>query len=1368
MWQPEEYCLQFYNLPSDVKAYEIYPQLMSQMKLNVLAIYTGVLDPNAQNDFSSSRCYRLLEEYVIQTNQHLVQNTFKREARYFQTVDDNIIQDYEKNPANYGIMHPQTQKNFGFLPELSPSVSKESFLEKPDLTKLIENIVNLPQQKTDVQSSSPIVLFFDDKKKIQETQIKDIILFKQITENKRVATPELYVKRLFHSRKNLSFKGFYYSFETFDACMLQNIANQQHTFRQYWDLKNVEDYTPNLKAEFKKIYFHEKDPESGSLASLLNLDLVCQIAKTLEIRISLTFQYLEAYHDQDKVCWLIFLTKHPECYFYPLKPNEYLAFHLKNWRRVPNFLLGSMPDNIDRLYLNGNRNIIRLTFNKDYYTEKHSSFFQAYENQLIKLGRFKRIHQPVTIPTVPFSNSHSLKLTTKKIHEAKVPFEIKFLLMAMISKSQIDVYTLPENFLEKIWDLSSNDKIKPFMIKTALEMIVFNKAFDHTFISYDKFKQEHSKNILLVRNKEKMLDTYSAGENDLALFDANLFTFELQITPSCIYYLCSDVAISKIILYKFYGHVERLLLVKFIDENLDSIKTVRSTIAEFYYKKFLSQIKLFDRVYEFFSFTSPQIENRSFWAFSSTKGVEADQILQFLEKHHQDQSFLNPSNIMSYVTKVSDQIRYSYDTLEVFDEHINVSSIPLTNKILEDSLLDGQFSKNSTCEGFISADLLQNIADKFNYGNIPGVVLRNQSKEFLLLKDPDNSHQKSLQFYQNIFSQYQLETVDHFEIVEIPRYRSAFLNNHLILLMESFFKKNFENEYSQLVLGVQTVLQQHLEKFSFKEVGFFNSISFSSRNANNALQPILSSYQYFPREAYFQQLSQSVFDRSLSDIMKKMKLNTKFGAYILGIVDYKGILGKDEVYYDIENPLEQSAYKENLFPHVLIARKPCLDLYQSYDHDYRDLRIFKIKTLHSHPENPFQSLKNCLVFSQHDKDFVFNSCSNLGSLSRANYFLLFWDQHFIPEQFRKILPPSNEKANKSSSNLILKNCNKSDQSVSYYFEREGSKLSEYLDGLAHIDDVCEKYSPSFHEKSKLYRNFMQSKFLALIRNPRMKDIKALHLAYADISRIKCHDDTARLLSKSFREFNIFDPLKAFSDEQIYNLLNILESSKYLSVPFYNKDTRSIHSVGSKSFLTVIYQKISEWYAVTSQERETHQIQFSINQNLIYKGFESHIKSALKVLILYRYDIQRLCFLYGCVNESDLFIGFNRKDNHLSQDLELPIFKREFINLKDYLRNLTKKYRKLFGLNLSYILVNGENKLDPAKKSEVLAKASAWYLCSLYPLWKNDENLKKYFNDPNLKPLFGVLDSFSINQVFGLPWIAANDLLEEIQLLSNKN
>jgi len=390
----------------------------------------------------------------------------------------------------------------------------------------------------------------------------------------------------------------------------------------------------------------------------------------------------------------------------------------------------------------------------------------------------------------------------------------------------------------------------------------------------------------------------------------------------------------------------------------------------------------------------------------------------------------------------------------------------------------------------------------------------------------------------------------------------------------------------------------------------------------------------------------------------------------------------------------------------------------------------------------------------------------LGSLSRANYFLVSWDQHFIPEKFRKILPPLNEKAKKPSLNSSSINRNKNDQSVSYYFERESSRLSEYLDCLAHIDDVREKYSASFHEKSQLYRDFMQAKFLALIRNPRMKDIKALHLAYTDISKIKCHDDTARLLSKSFREFNIFDPSKAFSDEQIYNLLNILESSKYLPVPFYNKGTRSIHSVASKSFLTVIYKNISEWYAVNNQE--TNQIQFSINQSLIYKGYDSHIKNALKVLILYKYDIQRLCFLYGCAKESDLFIGFNRKDNYLSQDLEIPTFKREFINLKDYLRNLTKKYRKLFGSNLSYILVNRENKLDPTKKSEVLAKASAWYLCSLYPLWKNDENLNKYFNDSNLKPLFGVLDSFSIHQVYGLPWIAANDLLEEIQLLSNTN
>jgi hypothetical protein len=549
-----------------------------------------------------------------------------------------------------------------------------------------------------------------------------------------------------------------------------------------------------------------------------------------------------------------------------------------------------------------------------------------------------------------------------------------------------------------------------------------------------------------------------------------------------------------------------------------------------------------------------------------------------------------------------------------------------------------------------------------------------------------------------------------------------------------------------------------MEKFSSEDVGLFNSISFSTKNANNALQPILSSYKYFPKEAYFQNLFRSIFDRSLSDILKKMKIHAKFGAYILGIVDHKGVLAEDQVYYDIDNPLEQPLYKENLFPHVLIARKPCLDSYEKLDqYDANDLKIFKINNLTQLPSNPFKGLKNCIIFSQKDKNFVLNSCSSLSSASRANYFLVLWEQNFIPEQFRKVLSDSDKNPKKENS---IHRSKLTDNSVSYYFEKETSKLSEYLDQKAYEDG---NQSQTSHEEFKSKKDKIQSKFLTLIGNPRTKDIKDLHLAYSDSSKIKCRDDTARLLSKSYRDFNVFDPSKAFSDEQIYNLLNILESSRYLPVPFYNKSIRSIHPFQPKSFLSVIYKMVFQWQAYSKLEQDS-----TIDQNLIYQGYESHLKNALKILILYKYDIQKLCFLYGCSKESDLFTGFHRNDNYLSQDLELPNFQTEFINLKDYLRLLTKKYRKLFGENLSYItLPNGEVKVDPSKKSEVLSKASAWYLCSLYPLWAQNENLNKYLNDPNFKPLFTILNSFTLTKVYGLPWIAANDLLEEIQLKNNK-
>ncbi len=212
--QLEEYCLQFYNLPGDFKAYEIYPQLMGQIKLNILAIYTG---DSKHNDVSTTKCYHLLDEYLIQTNKHLVCKSIKRDAARFRVYPETLLKDYEDNPASYGIMRNDKTLNG----EKAAKPPEEQKIDSLTMPKMLENIISVSKQETDVHSRSPIVLFFDVNHKLRDIQIKDIVLFQRITENKRVPAPELYVKRLFQSRKNLYFNSFSWQFF---YCSLQKMA----------------------------------------------------------------------------------------------------------------------------------------------------------------------------------------------------------------------------------------------------------------------------------------------------------------------------------------------------------------------------------------------------------------------------------------------------------------------------------------------------------------------------------------------------------------------------------------------------------------------------------------------------------------------------------------------------------------------------------------------------------------------------------------------------------------------------------------------------------------------------------------------------------------------------------------------------------------------------------------------------------------------------------------------------------------------------------------------------------------------------------------------------------------------------------------
>jgi hypothetical protein len=268
----------------------------------------------------------------------------------------------------------------------------------------------------------------------------------------------------------------------------------------------------------------------------------------------------------------------------------------------------------------------------------------------------------------------------------------------------------------------------------------------------------------------------------------------------------------------------------------------------------------------------------------------------------------------------------------------------------------------------------------------------------------------------------------------------------------------------------------------------------------------------------------------------------------------------------------------------------------------------------------------------------------------------------------------------------------------------------------------------------------------------MKNLKNLHLTHCDLYSSSFHQkDLLALISYCYREFNTKNPLCELQKENAVFLLNLFESSKYLPVHNYNKEIRSVNSATKETLLSKIYGVIMLNRDSLMKTYPSENIK--INPLLIQKGYEKYLKHGLKVLILYKYDIQRLCFLYNCSSESDLFISFNRRNKLFAKELQSPHFSESIAHLKDYIRALTQKYKQLFSLGLK----------NNSTSEEALCQASAWYLCSLHPFWKDDEKFTELTKKEEFQNLLIGLEYLDVKHVYGLPWIAASNHLNTIRI-----
>ncbi|KAI8972772.1 RNA dependent RNA polymerase-domain-containing protein [Pilobolus umbonatus] len=126
----------------------------------------------------------------------------------------------------------------------------------------------------------------------------------------------------------------------------------------------------------------------------------------------------------------------------------------------------------------------------------------------------------------------------------------------------------------------------------------------------------------------------------------------------------------------------------------------------------------------------------------------------------------------------------------------------------------------------------------------------------------------------------------------------------------------------------------------------------------------------------------------LKDLKKKAKINVPKGAYLLGVMDEKGVLEENEVYIQIWDRTDNENHKEIITGPCVVFRNPCFHP--------GDVRVVKAV---DRPE--LSHLVDVVVFSSKGYRDIPSMCSG-GDLDGDDY-TVYWDPDLMPET--KNFPP---------------------------------------------------------------------------------------------------------------------------------------------------------------------------------------------------------------------------------------------------------------------------------------------------------------------------------------------------------------------------
>jgi hypothetical protein len=378
----------------------------------------------------------------------------------------------------------------------------------------------------------------------------------------------------------------------------------------------------------------------------------------------------------------------------------------------------------------------------------------------------------------------------------------------------------------------------------------------------------------------------------------------VQLSPTAIKFQKSSPHQSSRFLRKYFLN-DNFIKLEFIDENDCQLYTNNEKLKKLhilYKMAFENGIKFANKHYEFFLVTTNMMRANSVWMIDTDYLTDNNLTKQYFYNELGLNELLKDTSMK--FAKIISRISQNFTTTTPFNNGLLSYSVDVMDDILTH---DGKNNFSDGC-GKISKDYLIEICNKINNGVLASAVqVRYQGAKGVLFIDEELKGRVVVLTKSMI--KFNCQNSTDLEIIRFSKYAQGYLNLQIIILL--------------ILNGIK---KYAILKFTKKEIS--NISKTSEKDFLHLMNEIKltnnKTYSLHMDDNFLSQSARYCFIyQKLSTLAKKYRIKVKKSCFLIGVLDFKGILNEGEVFVQIC----KNGKKKVITGEMIVTKNPCVTFY---------------------------------------------------------------------------------------------------------------------------------------------------------------------------------------------------------------------------------------------------------------------------------------------------------------------------------------------------------------------------------------------------------------------------------------------------------